>query len=308
MLSSFNTTGSPQGLRINHRSDRGFTLIELLVVIAIIAVLIGILLPAIGRCRVLSRQARELSGARQMLIALQLYADTYKGSVPPGYPPRQWVDSNMVVIDHEGERITGETAQRYPWRLAPFLNYDFRGLYQDDKILVDLRDRAPEYQAFGVDYRYIVSLFPSLAYNDTFVGGSDRLGQFDSSFRRSFGRVFIERLDEVQHGTKVMAFVSGRADIQPYLPSVGKLQGFFRAEPPYLNPGEGRRWEAAYNPDPVSANANSGFVSLRYDRRAVTGMLDGHAETLKWEELADMRHWSDFADVADWTLTLRAGS
>lgn len=61
---------------------RGFTLIELLVVIAVIALLVGILLPALGRARSAGRQARCLSNTRQMGLAMTLYANEQKNWYP----------------------------------------------------------------------------------------------------------------------------------------------------------------------------------------------------------------------------------
>jgi prepilin-type N-terminal cleavage/methylation domain-containing protein/prepilin-type processing-associated H-X9-DG protein len=63
----------------------GFTLIELLVVIGIIAMLIGILLPALGRARETSKRVACLSNLHQMAIAAQTYVNNYKGSYPPAY-------------------------------------------------------------------------------------------------------------------------------------------------------------------------------------------------------------------------------
>jgi prepilin-type N-terminal cleavage/methylation domain-containing protein/prepilin-type processing-associated H-X9-DG protein len=59
-----------------------FTLIELLVVIAIIAVLMGILMPALGRVREQARQRRCASQVRQQALALTMYADEYDNKLP----------------------------------------------------------------------------------------------------------------------------------------------------------------------------------------------------------------------------------
>ncbi len=101
--------------------SNGFTLIELLVVISIIALLVGILLPALGAARKAARSSVCLSNERQIGVAIGAYSSTnndfiplFRGfnipweNVPAAYiqgygnTPAHWYWTSRMVIDGYG--------------------------------------------------------------------------------------------------------------------------------------------------------------------------------------------------------------
>ena len=89
---------------------RAFTLVELLIVIAIIGVLVGLLMPTVGRARESARRAACLSHLRQVHQSFLLFAEENGGHVPLGHraignPPRPVKQFNSMVYSGTSKKF-----------------------------------------------------------------------------------------------------------------------------------------------------------------------------------------------------------
>jgi prepilin-type N-terminal cleavage/methylation domain-containing protein len=95
------------------RRRGGFTLIELLVVIAIIAVLIGLLLPAVQKVREAASRIKCAGNIKQLTLAIHNYAGDHDSRLPPA-------NFNQVVNPQSGNAAQGSAF----YALLPYYEQD----------------------------------------------------------------------------------------------------------------------------------------------------------------------------------------
>src|SRR4051794_30180796 len=96
-------------MHFRRQSNTGFTLIEILVVIAIIALLVALLLPALGNSKIEAQKIACINNIKQLSLAWQLYADDHDDTLVNNHGINQtilqrenWVNNMQDMLMSEG--------------------------------------------------------------------------------------------------------------------------------------------------------------------------------------------------------------
>lgn len=283
-----------------NKKTGGFTLVEVLVVLAIVALLMSILLPSLGRARAAGKEVRGMNNLRQLLTAYTLYHTENDDHVLYGHAPPSVGGKDIVVHDKaSGYNFKGLPAQRYPWRISPYLSDVWGVVYSHTKPVPKPASADSESVAFSKAYQ--ISVHPTFGINSVYVGGHEHFlykgfVRDKVTYLPNWGAHVVFRASEVRKPSRLLVF----ADSKSRGGGVDETtdEGLSYVSPPRAN---GHQWEIVDGK--IKVLSGPGFLGLpegRYSSRAITGFFDGHVERLLPEELDDMRLWANKANCREY--------
>lgn len=303
------------------RRRTGFTVIEILVVVGIIAVLVGILLPALAGAQKRSRKSTELNYLRQVGYAWSMYAMNYDEAILPGYlePPVQelW-DVSWETPFHN--TVPEQDAAPYPWRLMPFLDFNLEVLnFYDDTYELDMTvpahvTKVAHNPAFGYNAFYIGGWWKEVEVSGNTVAKPafhDALETGTSTPANPIAR----RMGDIRRPTATVTFCSSTPVTEGIMKSRDLREGSYLAHAPTVGPyehwtgfggesgGTGGLGHAAGSIYEVNAFGRCTVPLGRYTELVAVLYGDGHTASQSASALTDMRMWVPSADVQDFTHT-----
>ena len=285
---------------MNKDKQLGFTLVEILVVLSIIAILIGLLYPALSSGITRAKKTTELNKIRQVGNAWSMYSASNRDRLMPGYISTKvqerwdvaWAYPNEELVspapDYEDE--LPNIAGPWPWRILDRMDYSW-------ETLIDYKQQNwPEEQLN--EHAELIATEPAFGYNGYYLGG---IWEIDGHFHEpklKFSKVLLQHgqvdnvvarvASQITTPTNMIVFCSSfHAQPGEHRNLLDDIDGSYLAVPRIL--ANVVQWEPRENG--VEAFVDTSPPLGRYNGLPAIFFADGHVDDIQMYDLADQRMW-----------------
>jgi len=274
---------------------RAFTLMELIVVMGILALLMALLLPALGSARGQADKTQELNNLRQIGAAWALYSTYSNEQLMPGFiaPEVQEKWDVSYSLRYDGTAIAPNDAAPYPLRLLPYMD-DHHALfieYRNEVVNTNPVMRVSEIAhepAFGCNALYLGGWYESVD-----PGTGRARARFEAA------RVIARSIAQIDRSEEIIVFASSaeRAGGQTYDRVPETAAGAAFVFPPIV--AQTSQWDGSSGA--IAILADTFAPIMRYTNQAAVVHADGHTSSEGPQALSDQRRWIPRARDRDFT-------